>query len=113
VFWVLVGSNGFWWGLVFLIVVFVVFVVFVKTTKRYPPTVILSETKDLLRDDTIRTLLATWLSLVGSEEILRYAQNDRLKTTRDHRDRETEGTKARARKRKRLFANAQKLVMSN
>ena len=41
------------------------------TTKRYPPTVILSETKDLLRDDTLRTLLATWLSLVGFEEILR------------------------------------------
>ena len=38
---------------------------------RYSPTVILSETKDLLRDDTLRTLLATWLSLVGSEEILR------------------------------------------
>ena len=40
------------------------------TTKRYPQTVILSETKDLLRDDILRTLLATWLSLVGFEEIL-------------------------------------------
>ena len=29
------------------------------------------ELKDLLRDGTLRTLLATWLSLVGFEEILR------------------------------------------